>query len=160
MSKSPELLAAWLESKNAPPTELPFISLFRTYEELNVLVQALQKFTVLKPSYSDGIKVLELIAEIVHMPNYKNSTARIFEKTDATPSWIKHLTEIRYPLTKQRDQNLEKKMLSLPWPYGSKVKFERRGDRAGVELKMFITSEADLVKAVSALERVQTELQK
>ena len=49
-------------------------------------------------------------------------------------------------------------MLGLPWPYGSKLKFERRGDRAGIELKVFITSEADLIKTIAALEQVKSKI--
>lgn len=161
MLKRPERLVSWLESKNAPHAELPFLDLLKTEEHLGLLVQVLEKFETLKPSYSEGVKILELTIETILLSQYTTAHQQvIFEQTTSVASWIQNLTALRYPLTTRRDTDLEKKMLSLPWPYGSKVKFERRGDRAGVELKMFITSEADLVKAVAALERVQTELQK
>ena len=53
---------------------------------------------------------------------------------------------------------LKEKLESLSWPYGSKIKFERRGDRAGIELKLFISSSSDLTKVISSLERVKENI--
>lgn len=159
MLKRPEQLNSWLETKKAPKDDLPFLRLIKTEEHYSILVQALEKFSIAKPSYSEGIKILELITEIIMLNPTQCGIQGLFEGFQSSAGWLKHLTQLRYPTTSQRDRELEKKMLSLPWPYGSKVKFERRGDRAGVELKMFITSEADLIKIVSSLERVKMELQ-
>lgn len=147
-------LQNWLKSKNAESTDLPFISLLKTDLQKSILVQVIEQFNLLRPSFSEGIKILELTTELILM----NSSEEIFEHTTSVASWMTHLNKLRYPVTATRDDELEKKMLSMPWPYGSKVKFERRGDRAGVELKMFITSEADLIKTLSALERVKEQI--
>lgn len=149
-----ESLQTWLASKNDQQSPLPFVSLLKTDLQKAILQRVVEHFDLLRPSYSEGLKILELTTELILM----NAHNEIFKHSNSLAHWQIHLTQLRNPVTAQRDQILEKKMLALPWPFGSKIKFERRGDRAGVELKMFITSEADLIKAMAALERVKTDL--
>jgi hypothetical protein len=82
----------------------------------------------------------------------------LFESSHDFSKWSESLKKLRYPQTSLRDESLKQKFESLPWPAGSKVKFERRGDKSGVELKIFISGQADVTKAVAALERVGQEL--
>ena len=82
----------------------------------------------------------------------------LFENSSDVPTWKNHLKKIRYPMTSQNEEQLKDRLENLPWPYGSKVKFERRGDRSGVELKVFIASSVDLTKVISSLERIKEQL--
>jgi hypothetical protein len=152
-------LNTWLESKNAVGTDLPFLNLLKSEVQFSVLDRALEKFEVVRPSFSEGVKILELVTENILMSPDDNSLENVFENSQSVQAWMKHLNTLRYPMTSARDSELESKMLALPWPYGSKTKFERRGDRSGVELKLFVSSEADLTKIISSLERVKANLQ-
>jgi len=80
-----------------------------------------------------------------------NSENEVLTETTNINTWKSELKKLRYPQTTLSDQELKTKLEALPWPYGAKVKFERRGDRAGVEVKLFISSSADLTKSISAL---------
>lgn len=152
-------LQTWLESKKAAGIDLPFLTLLKSESQLSILDKVFEKFEVVRPSFSDGVKILELVTENILIRPNDNSLENLFEHSDSAENWLKNLNHLRYPITTARDSELENKMMALPWPYGAKTKFERRGDRSGVELKLFISSEADLTKVISSLERVKKGLQ-
>lgn len=161
-------LNEWLLSKNAPQnpdspiryTDLQFLSLLNTEQIEFHSQKSFDYFNQFKTSYSDGIKILELLTEITLIQSTQNQIdlESLYQDFHDTSSWLTQLKKKRFPVTSDRDSQLEKKMLGLPWPYGSKLKFERRGDRAGIELKVFITSEADLIKTIAALEQVKSKI--
>lgn len=152
----------WLNSKKSrPPHTLlayPFLKLVRKDEDWSLLNQCLDQVLHLKLSLSDGLKAIELFTEIILIENDSELKKQVLKNNADSSSWLKKLNELRYPLTSQRDEIFKSKLVDLPWPYGSKVKFERRGDRAGVELKSFISSSADITKIIASLERVKNQL--
>jgi len=145
---------SWLEAKKIKNSDLIFINLLKTDIHWNLFFKALMNTIEFRLSYSDSLKTLELITDLILMGH----TEEIFQFNFDQQKWTHHLKSLRYPTTNDRDDELKKKLEKLPWPYGAKTKFERRGDRAGIELKLFITSEADLIKTISALERVKEQL--
>lgn len=145
---------AWIEAKKIKDSDLVFTSLLKTDIHWNLFFKALLNIIEFRLSYSESLKFLELVVDLILMGH----TESIFEFSFDQQKWVSHLKALRYPTTTDRDDVLKQKLEKLPWPYGAKTKFERRGDRAGVELKLFITSEADLIKAISALERVKEQL--
>ena len=144
----------WLEAKKVKGADLVFLSALKTDLQWQLLFKALLQLIEARTSYTDSLKNLELISDLILMGHEET----LFEQSHDFAKWSVHLKALRYPTTTLRDDNLKAKLEKLPWPYGSKTKFERRGDRAGIELKMFITSEADLIKAISSLERVKEQI--
>ena len=154
----------WLEDKKFKDTDFGFLKIL----ESNIQMHTVQTHTVqthlvarcfyhcyqLKASFSETLQILETASELILMGHHES----LFEKTALLSQWRSHLKSLRYPHATKADEELKSRLESLPWPYGSKVKFERRGDRAGVELKFFITSHADLTKITAALERVKEQL--
>lgn len=145
-------LKNWLELKKSGLKKTPFLGLIKTPEMHDQIEQIVDQLLQTKASFSEGIQILELSTELLLLekkPAYSGNS---------TTEWIQNLKILRYPSSHQIQKNKEDLFLKLPWPHGSKIKFERRGDRTGVELKCFISSEVDLTKMLAALERVQTEL--
>lgn len=149
-----ERVAAWIEAKKVKTADLAFLSPLKTELQWQLLIKALLQLIEARTSYTDSLKSLELISDLILMGHEE----ALFEQSHDFVKWSAHLKSLRYPATTQRDDQLKNKLEKLPWPYGSKTKFERRGDRAGIELKMFITSEADLIKAIASLERVKEQI--
>lgn len=110
--------------------------------------------TLFNPSFSEGLVILEWVTDLILMGHHEE----LFSATPNLESYKQHLKVLRFPEVTRRDEQLKSKMESWPWPQGSKVKFERRGDRAGVELKIFISSNTDMTKIMAALDRVQKEM--
>jgi len=149
-----EQLHAWIEAKKIKDSDLVFTQLLQNDLQWKLFLKACLIIIEFRFSYSESLKYLELITDLILMGHDE----AIFEYNFDQNKWTAHLQNLRYPQTSQRDDHLKNRLEKLPWPYGSKTKFERRGDRAGIELKMFITSEADLIKAISALERVKEQI--
>jgi hypothetical protein len=69
--------------------------------------------------------------------------------------WLEHLKNLRYPRSKKQDQVAQDWLSTLPWPSKSQVKWQRKGDTAGIEIKLFATSPQELNKHIQSLQRVQ-----
>ncbi len=145
---------SWFETKKMKPSDLTFLNILKTESEKIRISECFLKCYLLNASFSDTLQILELATELVMI----NSESAVASDTTDLNVWKNELKKLRYPQTTLSDQDLKNKLESLPWPYGAKIKFERRGDRAGVELKLFITSTADLTKSISALERVKEQI--
>lgn len=147
-------LNQWYLDKKFKDTDLPFFNLLKTDLEKTMGAQILWKCCQLRTSFADTLQICELGCDLILIGHHE----LLFENTKDSVIWKNHLKQLRYPMAHQNDELLKKKLESLPWPYGSKIKFERRGDRSGVEFKVFIASNADLTKVISALERVKEQL--
>lgn len=147
-------LSSWVMDKKFKSTDFPVLNLLKTEDEKSKVVDIFLKCKSLNTSFSETVQLVELTTELILIdPNQP-----ILNQSENLIQWKTHLQKLRFPQTTSSDEALKTKFEKLPWPTGAKVKFERRGDRAGVELKLFITSQADLTKAISALERVKEQL--
>lgn len=146
----------WSQDKKIKSSDLVFTHAIKSELHKSLFEKAADQLTALRPTYSEGLQFLEILTDLILMGHEQS----LFEKTENLEAYKKHLHNLRYPTTSARDEELKQKFEKLAWPYGSKIKFERRGDRAGVELKVFIANAADITKITSALERVQQELLK
>jgi len=162
LRETPEGFQKWCSDKKVSPQDLlPLLS--ATALELKYLFHDLIQFNLSK---SHGVKALELGIELMLLgkkPEEITSQQLLtFVGKDQTPSeaWIETLKFMRYPETIRRDHDQEEKMTSLPWPGTSHAKWTRQGDRAGIELKLFVSQPSDLKKYLQSLSRVQDMLEK
>lgn len=146
----------WQIEKKIKPSDLIFTQSLKSSIQKDLFNQTAELLASLKPSFSEGLKILETVTDLILMGHNES----IFENSKTLDIWKLHLQQLRFPHTTSQDVDLKTKLENLPWPSQSKVKFERRGDRAGVEVKLFISSSADLTKIISAFERIQTEFSK
>ncbi len=154
MNLSPEF-KTWITDKKVKDTDLLFQRALKTPLQEDLYLKLADHLATLNPTFTEGVKTLELLTDLVLM----GLDETLFENSANFSSWQKSLKQLRYPQTSLRDEELKQKLEKLPWPYGSKIKFERRGDRAGIELKLFVSSATDLTKILASLERVQHEIQ-
>lgn len=142
---------SWSLEKKIKPTDLVFTQALKTELQRDLFNRVSEQMAEHNPSFSEGLQFLEQITDLILM-GYNDE---LFTEQPSWTRWKEKIHELRFPLTKSRDEKLKIKFESLPWPAGSKIKFERRGDRAGVEVKLYISNEADLTKILASLERVQ-----
>ncbi|MFZ3229773.1 MAG: hypothetical protein WA160_06185 [Pseudobdellovibrio sp.] len=146
----------WQLEKKMKVSDLVFTQSLKTTFQQDLFEKVAIHITSLKPSFSEGLKALELATELILMGHQET----LFENGSTLEACLLHLQHLRYPHTTSSDTDLKTKLENLPWPSQTKVKFERRGDRAGVEVKLFISSASDLTKIIASLERVQIEIAK
>lgn len=145
----------WAEQKKVKDQDLVFQRALKFEAQRMLFERLADQMAQFSPSFSDGISFLEVATDLILM-GYSET---LFEKCSNFTTWKNQLHGLRYPISTSRDLDLKQRFETLPWPYGSKVKFERRGDRAGVELRVFISSASDVIKIKAALERVQQDLE-
>lgn len=143
----------WLQKKKLSKDDMVFTKALKTIEQNQAFIQVADQMAKLQPSQSSGLQFLELATDLILM-NKLDDTSQITSDFD---TWIESLRKLRYPQAYLRDEELKLKIQSLSWPAGSKIKFERRGDKSGVELRFFISSPSDLDKLIGSLERIKKE---
>lgn len=146
----------WKEIKKVKENDLIFVNSLKSQQQLDLFNKLADDMSYLQPSFSEGIGFLEIATDLILMGHLES----LFEQKQDFNNWNLHLKNLRYPQTKLRDESLKIKFEQLPWPYGSKVKYERRGDKFGAEIKVFISNPSDISKILAALERVKQELEK
>jgi hypothetical protein len=105
-----------------------------------------------KLSKSAGIQALEIAGELILMGQ---SQEQLIIKSNHGDEWLEHLKSLRFPRSKKQDQAAQDWLNTLPWPSKSQVKWQRKGDAAGIEIKLFATSPQELKKHITSLQRVQ-----
>ncbi len=145
---------SWKLEKKIKDSDLIFTRALKSIYHQDLFNRLATALADQRPSFSEGLQMLELFTDLLLM-DYSEA---LFLKTDDLETWKCYLQNLRYPMTTYHDEAMKNKFQNLPWPNGAKTKFERRGDRAGVEFKFFISSEADLTKLIASLERVKAEL--
>ena len=143
----------WATDKKVKDSDLHFTRVLKSPQHQEIFKFLSNQLADLRPSFSEGLSVLELLTELILIGHNED----LFLNTANLTSWQTHLRQLRFPMTTEKDSFLKTKFENLPWPQGAKVKFERRGDRSGAEIKFFVSTSTDLTKLISALERVQQE---
>lgn len=144
----------WTAEKKVKDSDLQFVNLLKTSAQKEIFQRLATQITLLRPSYSVGLTLFELVIELILMGHQET----LFFNMETLEGYQKYVRGLRFPQSTQQDEILKSKLQNLPWPQGSKLKFERRGDRAGVEIKIFVSSQSDVTKLIAAFERVQVEM--
>ncbi len=150
--KLPPEVQRWLHQKKFASQDLAPL---RSLKDINLLMEFWPLLTNSHFSKSDGAKIIELLTELLLME--KPISALLPQKEISF--WLKELHILRYPQTTQYDAQAEKKIRSVAWPLKSEAKWARRGDRGGIELKMFFSHPQELKRSLERLQQVCSDLQ-
>lgn len=147
-----ESFQKWAAQKKLAPNDIAGLRVVATEKLSPFLSEVIQRDL----SKSFALQLLELSVDLLY---FEESSEKILSlwpknKNDIELS-LKNLKALRYPQTTALDLQLEGQMKSLPWPGTSQAKWVRHGDRAGIELKLFVSQPSDLKKYLVSLERVQ-----
>jgi hypothetical protein len=160
--KTPAGFQEWAAERKLSQLDLtPLISPGKP--ELKFLFHDLISFNI---SRSLGVQALELGIELQQMG--QSATALTIEtlvpntprELSVAEAWVQALRSLRYPETHRREQETEAQMKELPWPGTTQARWTRQGDRAGIELKLFVSQPSDLKKYLQSLSIVQDLLEK
>lgn len=151
----------WLSQKKLAPQDLAPL---RALEDLSVLDDFWDEILLANPSKSDGVKWLEMLIELILMGFSKSQLMSTASSTENAPSnstaqWLSHLHALRYPLATQQAEQAEQKIRSFSWPPKSEARWVRRGDRSGVELKLFFSNPQELKINNIRLEKIAQDLE-
>jgi hypothetical protein len=151
-----ESFQKWAAQKKIAPNDIAGLRLADPEKLFPFLSQVIQ----LDLSKSFALQLLELTVDLLYFDENPEKILSLWPKNKNDVEFsLKHLRALRYPQTTSMDTELEGKMKKLPWPGTSQAKWVRHGDRAGIELKLFVSQPSDLKKYLISLERVQNLLE-
>ncbi|OFZ16939.1 MAG: hypothetical protein A2Z20_09550 [Bdellovibrionales bacterium RBG_16_40_8] len=107
------------------------------------------------PSRNDGVRLFELIADLVLSDADLHS---LFAEAKNLNELSRSLWSVRFPLAAEQSQKLTELVKTLPWPLKTQARAVRVGDQSGVEVKMFIHSREDIRKYLDGLAAVDNVL--
>ncbi|MEK6773635.1 MAG: hypothetical protein AABY64_06825 [Bdellovibrionota bacterium] len=146
----PMELLCWIHEKDVGVQDLAPLKAI-SFEQIHHFIES---FLKTRPSKTEGVQILELVVDLTLLGT---SQEEILSAMDGGAHIaLKNLKVLRYPNTMDRDQDLKGKLL-LSWPSNIQTKFQRRGDRAGFDLQLFVSSSTELKKTVNHLEKVVEE---
>ncbi len=141
---------AWLHEKCIRAQDLASFVLIKPEQ----LEKFLGPFLKLNPSKSDGVQILELLIDLILLEKPDEFIFRSLQQKNASAALVQ-LKELRYPQTANRDHL--QSQINLSWPQNVNAKFQRRGDRAGFDLQVFVGNSNELKKTINNLEKVIEE---
>jgi hypothetical protein len=145
LERTPQEFQNWCADKRMGPMDLaPLLSI--PAEALPLICQTILEARLSK---AHGTQALELLTEL-HLLGRS-----IPSSSQSSEAWIAELKNLRHPETSRRDEVQKQKWAELPWPSLSQPRWIRRGDRSGIELKLFISHPHDLKKCLQSLSRIQ-----
>jgi hypothetical protein len=148
----PSTFLHWCAEHSLSPRDLfPLLSL----PSSQAVQEELKKISALALSRNLGAQILELAVE-----------CRLLSSSEGSPlnatngdEWLQQLKSKRYPQTLLSDSEKQKKMLALPWPKDFQLRWQRQGDRSGLEVKFFVSHEKELPKFTKLLQQTIQSLE-
>jgi hypothetical protein len=121
-------------------------------EGMNIL---LSKLTSLSPSHQKGLQALDLAAELLLLPV---NVDKVVDGSANIESWLLHLQQLRRPESHRRDQREQNLLKELPLPRNIKVRWERRNDTTGVEVRFFVSSAREFKDRLDQLSKIKEQI--
>lgn len=144
----------WCQNHSLSPRDLfPLLSL-KSPQDVS---QSLEKFSELSISRSLGAQILDLLVECYL--TIKDQSP-LLKQTATADQWLLHLKSLRFPQTMKSDRIKEKELLSLPWTKELNTRWLRQGDRSGLEIRFFASSQKELLLHVQQLQNIVTQAEK
>lgn len=106
-----------------------------------------------------SVLALELVVDLLLMGKAPMEILPL-ESSQPGEVWIETLRQLRYPQASQKDDWASQQVDQLPWPGTAQARWTRQGDRAGIELKLFVANPTDLKKYLQSLSVVQEVMEK
>lgn len=141
----------WLQSKKMNPQDLAPL---RSLADLSTLEPFWSTLLKSNASKSEASQLLELVVEL----NLMELPMEDLVKTSPASEWLKDLRALRYPHSTSHDQSADSKIRSMAWPLKSEARWSRRGDRSGIELKLFFSHPQELRRSLDRLHQVCEDL--
>jgi hypothetical protein len=116
----------------------------------------LEKLAHRKASRSEGVKLLELLAELVMLEEIRLAD---LDWTLTTAQLTEYLWQKRHPMRAQKVKMAESRSKKLSWPKHSQCRWDFSRDLPALELKLRLQSVADLRKLSEVWPKIEQQVQ-
>ncbi len=133
LKSTPLSFQNWVSKKQAHFNDLRILNSFKNTKDLSTLFDWMEKKQV---SHAQGVKALRGAGELLLMgkdisPALNHSPERSSEED------LQVLEQMRHPHTSLRDEAQKRKIQEALWPSGTQSEWVRKGDRAGLQIKIW-----------------------
>lgn len=125
--------------------------ILKSFKDLSALNSFWNLFLKVPASKSLGSQIFELALELFLIGH---SWEELDPQNKTAEDWLKALHKIRYKQTTLADEEKSKILTQLA-PAQLSSKWIRRGDKAGVEMKLFIHSPLELTKQIMQMQKFE-----
>lgn len=139
----------WCTEKKVAANELAILSSFKEFDAFQKVCDFLVSNQCGKQT---GIQILEIAGELILM---ETSIEDLLSSHLTPEAFLLSLKKRRFPNSSEKDEEQNQWIQSLGWPSSSQSKWVRRGDKAGVEVKLFFSSPLELHKNIIQLQRIE-----
>ncbi len=153
----PKEVQKWIHQKKLSPQDLAPLNALTTPDSLSLLEPLWLTFIDCGFSKSEGVKGLEYLVELLLLGNSVEDL-RPPHSPCSSAQWLDFLHSKRFPMSTHQDKMAEEKIRVVFWPKKMESRWVRRGDRAGVELKVFFTHPDELKQNLVGLERTYQDI--
>lgn len=149
LRQAPEEFRNWAHERRVSVRDLAPLRCEVSKEFTFVLEQIVRT----RATRQQGAQILEIAVEL-----YLGGTplSEVMNLSESAEIWLAHLKKIRYPLASNADREMQNKIKSLPWPSHVEAEWQRRGDQAGIQIKLFAQSENELNKYLENLKGMKS----
>lgn len=149
----PESFLAWCHQKKWGPQDFAPL---RSVENTETLKPFLNHMCQSPFSKTESTAIFELYIELTLMEHPQLSSLLDLPFTQ----WMQQLKKWRYPVQHKVIAKEDSELKKLPWPMDSQAKWVQRGDRSGIELKLFFSHPQEFARALQRLELISETFQK
>ena len=138
----------WINEKGIHPTALRILNSLRNTRKAHFLFQWITENNL---SQSLGMKALELGIELILM---NISFEKILKSNLSPEETVKVIEQKRKPLSAIRDEVEKKKLKSLLWPSYATGQWSRKGDKTGLEIKLWCQNQKELKEKITRINQM------
>ena len=153
IKKQYPLFFKWAEEKKLSEKEIRILKQLSEKESLPLLSWIAEY----RPSYSQGVEILELSGELLLMGQLPLD---IFQNSKEPATLLQKLKKLRYPLSVGKEEERSEYLKKLPWPRGLKGKWIRWNDKSGLHIHFQAFSFRELSEKIKAMETLYKQLKK
>ncbi len=147
---APTALQKWIVEKGVRLGELRILASMKSVDDLHFIYEWLLKKNV---SHALGVRALELAGELVLMGF---SAIEILKQSDDLPieEAVQTMESLRKPINSKQDNQKQKTLQNMLWPVKTSASWKRKGDAAGIEIKLWCQNQLDLERQLKAISNI------
>lgn len=143
---TPKVFQAWVDERSVSPRDLsPLLALG---ENASAFFQFLESLTEMKFSRAEGVRALELGAELFLMGR---PLSDLLPSSSDGSRYLNQLEKWRRPQAGETDQSWRNDVKAWPWPAQVQGEWQRFGDQSGLEVKIRATNAQDFNRKLERL---------
>jgi hypothetical protein len=156
--KWPEEFQYWCHEKDIGARDVDPLKTYLTHSFPNIDKQLIA-FALQNPNKNNGVRILELLTEILMMgKSYSLHSISDNKNSNVSQVWLDELKAIRYPMSTEMERTERQNLKSLSWPSGIKAQLVRQGDEIQYDVNFNYRNSEEFRNKINGLLNVAEQM--